>query len=63
MAYPCKECTRCQDPKSCSHKECGDWKQWFLDEWKKFNAFYERYMKEQVKEDGKIPINLSEVQT
>ena len=52
MEYPCKECTRCQDPKSCSHKECGDWKQWFLDEWKKFNDFSERYMKEQVKEDG-----------
>lgn len=52
MEYPCKECTRVKDPKCCDHKTCRDWKRWFLDEWKKFNNFYERYMKEQVKEDG-----------
>ena len=52
MGYPCKECTKVKDPKCCDHKTCRDWKRWFLDEWKKFNDFSERYMKEQVKEDG-----------
>lgn len=52
MAYPCEECTTVEDTKGCDRKKCGDWKHWFLDEWKKFNDFYERYMKEQVKEDG-----------
>jgi hypothetical protein len=52
MAYPCEECTTVEDTKGCNRKECGAWKHWFLDEWKKFNNFYERYMKEQVQEDG-----------
>ena len=52
MAYPCKECTAVPDPKGCDRKCCGDWKHWFLGEWKKFNDFYENYMKEKVKEDG-----------
>ena len=52
MEYPCKECTIVGSPKDCNRKDCSAWKPWFLDEWKKFNAFYERYKKEQVKEDG-----------
>lgn len=53
MVYPCKECTTVEDTKGCDRKRCGDWKHWFLDEWKKFNDFYERYMKEKEKKDGK----------
>lgn len=52
MEYPCKECTNTPDPEGCNRKNCGDWKHWFLDEWAKINAYYERYKKE--KDDGKL---------
>ena len=63
MVYPCKECMKDHDTRECGRKGCVDWQRWFLVEWDKFNAYYERSMKEKVQEDGKIPINLSEVQT
>ena len=52
MVYPCKECTAVEDTKGCNRIYCGDWKHWFLNEWKKFHDFYENYMKDQVAEDG-----------
>lgn len=48
MVYPCKECMKDHDTRECGRKGCVDWQRWFLVEWDKFNAYYERSMKEQV---------------
>lgn len=46
MEYPCKECTKTPEQQNSHCKECGDWKNWFMDEWAKINACYERLKKE-----------------
>ena len=52
MVSPCKTCTNTEAPTVCDSKKCKQWEEWFLSEWKKFNNYYERCMKAQVKEDG-----------
>lgn len=52
MDNPCKTCTRVERPRDCDNKKCTSWQAWILSEWQKFNNYFERYMKAQVKDDG-----------
>lgn len=42
---PCGTCTRVANKNNCG-KTCEPWQAWFFAEWKKFNNFYDAYMKE-----------------
>ena len=31
--YPCKGCTRVNNPYDCNNKNCVPWREWFLERW------------------------------
>ena len=37
--YPCSNCTRVKDPKTCENKTCKLWKDWFLIRWQEIRNY------------------------
>ena len=43
---PCIACNKVKDPADCENKNCNIWRKWFISKWKTFNAFSEKWSKE-----------------
>lgn len=46
IKYPCKTCTRVQDPHLCSNKNCEEWKEWFLFVWNRMHKKHRQAAKQ-----------------
>lgn len=48
---PCLTCTRVKDPRNCGSLRCSEWREWYSDQWKRFNNYYKKYQEKKGTEE------------
>lgn len=45
--YPCRGCTRVEEPTKCENKQCRPWRCWFFSRWEQIHGYYTEVSREE----------------
>ncbi len=45
--YPCRGCTRVEEPTKCENKQCRPWRCWFFSRWEQIHGYYTEASREE----------------